>query len=356
VPEEPVTEAEVVPLAYATPETTDTRPRTYPGVRAVCVVLGVGYPFAGVVLNQDPSEVGVPVAWQNGATLAWVTLVPMIEVLWPFVPLLLYGWASMAYAAVTPRGAAASAVARVGLLVGVAVGVQFTFIVAAGMGEGRVSATAGALLGQVFFGILATAAVLAVTAALHEVPWHRLHRSARRTIVVVVVGSFVVGIVFLGHAIFYLALLGTMVAAPASIVAFLAMLFFVRRAADEAEMPVWSPPWIGLLLLFVANVLAWLISYRLAQAAYAKLPTASPACFVATAAAKAAESRRTHHRQLAILRAYEVRLRTRHPTLHRKLRRRYDVVGPWLAAHVTTPRRAAVVHALLSPLAWAVRS
>lgn len=107
----------------------------------------------------------------------------------------------------------------------------------------------------------------------------------------------------------------------------------------------------------------------LAQRIYTALPPERPAgygdCFVVSAATLGHPSfvgsrmdpilGRAVNAQLKTLWAFEARLARRRPSLHRRLRRFYNWLGPRIAGSIRTPLAADIAYVLLKPLEWFAR-
>ncbi len=108
-------------------------------------------------------------------------------------------------------------------------------------------------------------------------------------------------------------------------------------------------------------------SVWLSLSAYSQLPLERPStCYVATAASKGHPlivrtwsskdldrgSAIVVNRQLQVLKAFEIALRTLLPTGHRRLRRVYNFIGPRLARRIDRPWKADIAFVSLKPVEW----
>ena len=339
-------------LEYASAKLPTSTPPQYPLLRCGLIYGGVGLPVAGLVLNLEPGESTVPVDWQNGQPLAWLTLVTLPGVVVFLLPFLLIGWAGLLAAAAAPLRLGRTWPVRAGLLTGGLMGGVFTLIVAAGQADGEVDRIGFSLAFQILGGAIAAAFALWLLYLLDfgisgRYGWRFGKVAATLFLILIVVGVLTQGMLLLLVAI------SAMFAAPCSVVCFGGALAVTRRMTADEPDPPWRPAWLAFGLIVGLHALSWLLIRPAALAEYRKLPTAPPDyCFVATAASRSRRSAAAGHRQLATLRAYERRMRREHPTTHARLRRVYNRVGPRLAARLTTPRRATAAYLLLAPLAW----
>ena len=354
-------------LDYAgRPDPVAVRPVRYAFTRFACVVLGVAYPLAGLAFNAKPGDKTVPVDWQNGQPLAWISLVTLPTVGWPQLPFLGVAWFCLAAAALYPAAAAASWPRRLGLWVGVFMGLEFAGIVSIGLADGDPSQLmypVGMQLGGLLVAGLAVAAAVGLDFGF-PVLW-RLPARARLWITVAAVSAAVLAVVLTDGRVFaypLVAVAGVFVAAPLSVGGFAAMLLLLHlprfqelprhdRAAD-LRMSL-----LATFALLPLHAFGWLFMWTAARQAYLTLPTVRPDyCFVATAASRSRRSLETRHRQLRTLRALESWLRARRPRTHRVVRQHYNVIGPPLARRLSSPRRADAAHRLLSPIERLARS
>ena len=352
---EPVADAEIVDLDYASPESNERpRPLLWWPERCAIVYLGLLLPLLGLLFNAAPGDDTVPVDWQTGGSLAWLSLAPLPAVGWPILPFLLFGWAALVTAIAAPAAAMSRWDCRLGLWLGLANGLEWTLIVAVGLAEGFPDRATPTLAVQLVCGALSMAG-LGVLYAAWLVPWrhvwHSLPQWARWT-----VGGLLIIVGLLGSlhtlGLLVLAMVG---AAPASVAAFGRLLLASRQVEPERSGDA-TLKLLAWLLTVALHWLSWIGVAWLARRHYATLPTVEPdRCFVATAAGRSRRSDRSGGRQLRTLRAFESLLRVRHPNEHARLRRIYNRVGPSLAAAVTSRRRADVAHGLLLPFEWAAR-
>ena len=143
-----------------------------------------------------------------------------------------------------------------------------------------------------------------------------------------------------------------------------ALVRLLRRLGKPQPWPV-----PGLLLGLGAYLASWRLALHFAAEAYRALPPEPPNCFVVSAAAQAPpwlsgsfEVARTDgdkmrvSPQLQHFKLFELALRELTPQGHRALRRVYDRFGPKIAAHISSPARAAATHLLLRPLELCLRA
>ena len=348
-------------LDYATP-TPPERPgrRRWPWTRIGCVLLAVAYPAVGLLLNVAPNEgpgPGVAVAWQNGRPLAWATLVTVPPACVPVLPLLAAGWAAAMATAANPREVRRYWLTWAGLGCGLLMGVQFTLVVALGETGGGTAGLGDALVKQIGGGWVVATGFLGLLAGVDEaMRW--LPAWGKGLLVLAGGIALTIAAALTDGAVIGAPVLAVLVAAPMSAVAFAVLGVVLWHAEVDPRQDVpWRAAALAWAAIFGLNVIAWLIVRPLAWGVYRTLPTEPPdsGCFVATAAAGSRASARRRHRQARTLRTFESMLAARSPALHRRLRRIYNVVGPRLADRLTTPRRAALAHALLRPVEFAAR-
>lgn len=161
----------------------------------------------------------------------------------------------------------------------------------------------------------------------------------------------------------FLALIGLVMVAP----------FWSFLLASQAAIWLYKHNEGGLSLPRGLSLTAWLAAYVVAwrydilkmYELYAKLPTAPPDCYIATAAAcghpRFVHSRKIHcsngksmqvNEQLQILKCSELALLVVNPLVHKTLRKIYDVVGKSLARKIRNPFLADVAYVFLKPFEW----
>ncbi len=341
-------------LSYASRRTAVHRRPRFVIARVLAVVFGVAYPIAGLVMNQTPGEMTVMVDWQNGEPLSWVTMTPMAPAVVPLLPFLLFGWICMVWSAISPATAKRSVTAWAGLGTGVLMGLQFTLVVAIGQADGAVTGGAG-MLGVQAIGFAGAAfllwiALLASRHPLKDAPVWVFVLIGFVLFILVLAVTYKAGVGGLSIVLLPL-LLAVLVAAPASIAAFLVAGYMLTRHDRRDELAPSRRIWFILSLIAAANLLAWIVVRLQAWSLYKQLPTTPPQyCFVATAASGSARSRRTNHRQLRTLQTFESLVAARHPSLHQRLRGPYNLAGPGVAEMTKRLKLEGVVHALLRPV------
>ncbi|MCP4411257.1 MAG: hypothetical protein GY808_01600 [Gammaproteobacteria bacterium] len=126
---------------------------------------------------------------------------------------------------------------------------------------------------------------------------------------------------------------------------------------------------LGILVWLVSFIGAWRIAVLKTLEVYASLPTSSPDCYIATAAAKghprfvkskpvATGDNRTVQINIQVknFKCAELALMTVFPGGHKICRRLYDCVGTRLAHIVTHPILADMVYVSLKPIEWSFRT
>lgn len=340
-------------LDYAKPtKRTPLRAYGWPCVRFGCFVGGIVYPIVGLLFNASPGMELVPVDWQNGQPLAWVSLATMPSVCLPLLPFLLAGWAAMAFAVFSPHQARETWFTWPGLASGFLMGLTYTAIVSVGLADGNPALVAGEFARQVTIGGIGTCAAFACLAGFDLLP--RASSLGLGAVMFLLCAGIVFAIVFSPAPLLAVPILGVPYAAPVSVGAFVAAGLVVwQTEPTSGQSTRWALVAVACGLLIVLNALAWLPTRLLAARAYARLPTQQPEyCFVATAARRSAWSERTNHRQLRTLRAFESLLATRVPTGHKVLRQIYNDTGPCLASGIGSPQVAAVAWLALKPVEW----
>jgi len=131
------------------------------------------------------------------------------------------------------------------------------------------------------------------------------------------------------------------------------------------ETMVTLPRGLGVTAWLAAYAVAWRYDILKMYELYAKLPTAPPNCYIATAAAHGhpklvrswavqlanGKSMRANN-QLQILKCAELALMAIAPRLHKLLRTIYDVIGKSLAQKIQNPFLADVAYLMLKPFEW----
>lgn len=353
--------AEAVTLDYARPTTMNRPPSSFWLTRTLCVLFAVVCPLVALFLNAKPGDGTVPIDWQNGEPLARWTLVTVPAAGWPLWPFHLFAWFSMHCAAIWPALARDNRLIRAGLFFGIAIGIEFTFVVAIGMADGNPRQVTRTIILQAI-ALLGAAIALSFAWSLSAHNWFsRFLKRNWQGLVIILIVIVVFGGLLTNGGFFFAPLLiamGCIVgAAPISIVAYLAMLRlgrrpeFVRRDTLPLNLVLDDPTLttIARRVLPILHVIAWFVAFLLTGPVYDKLPTSQPQyCFVATAAASSKRSDRTGHRQLRTLRVFENWLIARRPMTHAAIRSHYNRIGPRLASCITSSRRADIAHRALT--------
>jgi hypothetical protein len=300
--------------------------------------------------------------WQRGLWFDKLGLIPQFTVGWAFYPLLvvaMYAAGGMIFAT---RRSVDSVITRVCLFGGVILAWQYAFIHTVCIANNK-DRTEGILLG-IFLPLGLVAALLflrwAANALIWSRHWYRMRRGQLYFWVAITLAVVTLVVMFGWDVVAGSAFGGLALAPGLTMFSFVAMSIVALRRGKRLESPL--PVVGGLTAWFGAMAAAWVHSYSNATVAYAKLPLQSPGCYVVTAAT------RGHRRfvgrrlidgrvvtpQLAVMKAGELAIQARWPTVHRVLRSMYDVIGPRLATGIRNPVIADLVYVSLKPIEWAI--
>ncbi|MEM1355502.1 MAG: DUF6688 family protein [Planctomycetota bacterium] len=331
-----------------------------PASRIFGWVVGLLAP-AGVVLlaSIDPMAT-IFVEWQSGRTEDYVGTMLAGRAMWAFYPLLVWAYVAFGALLVQPVAMARRSWVRVGLILGVLLGVQYQLILTISF-VGLDGVVVPALIGVI---VLSAPLTLAIGLSLAErqegyTPPPRPKPSmAWRTVAIVAASLFCaawisVGIVF---ALF--------LSPYAMAFCMLAALCRVYRT-DFDEPPEPARP-VSVTLAAAGYAAAWPIAISQAMIVYSSLPTHPPHCYVVTASARGhrwltrplfltldAKGRPFPvTRQMLVLKRAELAIAARCPGLHRAMRRVYDRIGPAIARRITNPWLADASYLLFALPAW----
>ncbi len=337
--------------------------------RIVLVVLGVAWPLIPFsIVEADPH---LFVEWQSGHWSDRIGLLLGGPAARPFYPLLILAAVAMIVLISSPRESGRRFWVQLGLALGVVLGTQFTLIFAVAIGEGELTPIMVAVVG-----LIGAAVVIALLGAL--LPRRRKPRTWKLGVkgwsIIAGVAGFLlllyIALVFINRdlialpgAVFLFALIGS----PwLFAVAYGFALARCLRSGGVARFNLGAL--LGLGAVIAGYIAAWSAAWALALREYQQLPTTSPSCYIATAAARGHRlltgatplplpdgSTLPLTRQLQTFKAGELAIRAASPALHRQMRRVYDVLGPQVAARLTSPWRADVAYLLLSPIACLTR-
>ena len=350
-------------LEYQTPQAAPVRPVMYWYEKAYCVLAGIVLPVGCFVvcLQHYPAAV----EWQSGSWYATISLMPAGPSAWPFYPLLAYAMVCMGLLVAWPVRFAQYFAVRLGLYGGVMLALQYTCIQAIAFRKPQRPIDA---IIPCAIGAAVAAGILFAGWVISLIPWRRILRLVTRSLHGPKLGAAAVLLALLGALVLLVyagvpVLLVTLIAAPAlTLSAFAgASMLAVRLGAGSGRRRsqllavAWLAAYLGALRLSVAG----------AMAAYARLPTSAPNCFIATAAA------RGHRRfvrsstcidpdghpfavndQLSRLKCFELLVARLVPRAHRRVRGLYNRLGPPLARRLSHPLAADAAYVLLKPAEW----
>ena len=319
--------------------------------RVACALGAIALPLFCIVVAANGGYLHAPEYQSTPVWQAYVQMVPVPEVGWPFYPLMGYAMLCAAAVVAAPRMAPRGFAVRFGLLSGIVIAVQFGVIYVLGSGvQPMAMFLAGAIL-----------ALLIASALLRLVP-HRYRTLVALLLLTLPLAVLITWFGLRRVMVFYFWLL---IAAPAlTACSYLTLLEVAMRS--PARVAPTRRTRVALPLAWLASwAAAWKGSMMLAAAKYATLPPTAPGCYVATAAA------RGHPRfvgaavvytrdgdpycvnaQLRRLKRFEILLALATPRVHCLLREFYDAVGPRLARRLKHPLAADVAYVLLKPAEW----
>ena len=301
--------------------------------------------------------------WQSGAFHDYVLLMLSGRNAWPFFPLLAYSMTCMGVVCAVPRRPIAGRFwVRLGLYTGVWLAAQYCAILVAGA---LLPGLRGDSVEELALGLtcyvaapVGGAVVLHVLFRLFRARWVWLGIAAAGGAGGLALAMFWPGLEFLD--VLQSAYLLVLIMGPMwCLEAYAALAILSRRLRTAEGRPrarVLVPVWVG------AYGASWAAAVAAAIRTYRALPTTQPSgCYVVTAAARGhprfVRSRVVRgvpvNDQLRRLKCAEIALATAAPSLHRAVRRAYDLVGPVLAATMIHPLLADLAYAVLKPVEWA---
>jgi hypothetical protein len=319
--------------------------------RVACALGAIALPLFCIVVAANGGYLHAPEYQSTPVWQAYVQMVPVPEVGWPFYPLMGYAMLCAGAMVAAPRVAPRSFVVRFGLLSGIIIAVQFGVIYVLGSGvQPMAMFLAGGIVG-----------LLIASALLRLIPPH--YRTPVALLVLTLPLAVLVSWFGLRRVMaFYFWLL---VAAPA-VTAFSYLTLLEVAMRSPARVAPSGRTRVVLPLAWLAGwAAAWKGSMMLAAAKYATLPPTQPSCYVATAAARGhpwfvgaavaytrdGEPYRVNA-QLRRLKRFEILLALVAHRWHRWVRWVYDAVGPRLARRLAHPLAADVAYLLLKPAEW----
>ncbi len=323
--------------------------------RLCYAALGIVLPaicFA-TALNESPFRLDM---YQDGH---WQTYVQLLYGGWStvaFWPLLLYAMICLGAMLIRPLSAGRYIAVRFGIYNGVVLAFQYLVILCMAMGGGG-----GAVMALVMLG-----GIVLFAGILHglRVWWCRM-RGRHPDVSWVLMGSIAFVIAMgLGVLVWPAVVIITLLLAPAWTLLVYGLMA-MRILATDFEQTDNSFAWPLLGIGWVAAWgVSWVAAIYFAIEAYAKLPTAPPNCYIATAAARGHRKLVGSHplpcgngnvmlvnRQLRLCKVSELALLALCPPLHRLLRAIYDTLGPPLARRLTHPLAADAAYLLIAPIA-----
>lgn len=352
-------------LDYQAPGLT-VRRSSFSMLEKICLIaLGVVLPLICFVLASR--DYPLEPDWQKGGD-SYIAFLPDGRAGFPFYPLLVFSMVALCLLVFRPAFSRLFAV-RLGLLGGIVLGLQYTWIQAFAMGDPHIAIDGKCVL-LVTIGLGSNFILLGMLKAMERIPGRVL------AIIAAVGASMVVALTLAasrarvgriaGLGEIFLACLAIAPAWSAGVYTKAYLVAKRLHREEYASQPNRRRAVAGCSVWLIAYATAWRWSVANALAMYAALPTSHPGCYIATAAAaghphfvrstaiRAADG--TVFRANAQLRRFkcaEIALATLAPTVHRKLRRAYDFAGPRLARIIAWhPLLADIAFATLKPLEW----
>lgn len=340
--------------------------------RVLLVIFGVAWPlvpFTIMELDAADAPETLFADWQSGHWSEYVGLLVGGVPARPFYPFLIFAMAAMIALIARPRTMGRETWVRLGLLVGVVMGVQYTLLLALALGfEGlfvAFIALSGALL------VIAPAAALMPRRL--PGPGSALPHAKRVWAAIgIVAGSlaclYVIIAVIMPESLALIAVIFLLALIGSPWLFAVAYGFALARCLRAGIAGFGRGYVVRISVGIIAYFTAWAGALALMLRQYQQLPAQPPHCYIATGAARG-HRRLTGAtpitlkngqtllltRQLQALKAGELAIKAASPKLHRAMRRVYDALGPRIAARLSSPWRADLAYLLLVPVALITR-
>lgn len=293
--------------------------------------------------------------WQSGEPTAYLALLLQPEASILFLFLLAYSIVCYILLLMNPNHYSLLFVIRFGIYTGVLLALQYSIILFLYLLDNRYSFSIFLLwLYPLYFPKIYQWAVR---------KWDA--RRARSGLAILVLIVIVIAIIINREEFFplFLAIVALVIAAPfwSFLMAGQAAIWLFKNYETRFNIP----RGLGITAWFVAYVAAWRYDILKMHIEYAKLPTAPPDCYIATAAARGhptlvrswsvqrADGKSMQvNAQMQILKCAELASMAVVPRLHRFIRELYDETGKPLARVIRNPFLADVAYLLLKPFEW----
>lgn len=290
--------------------------------------------------------------WQNGQLGSYIILLLLPKASWWFLPLLAYSILCYLLLLLASTRYSQVFVVPVGIYTGVLLALHYSILTLIYALDEKAYVIALVWILPILFSLAYRWATSKWTVA-----------KVNKVLFLFLAGALLVASLISRGSLLVLVLIGLTMAAP----------FWSFLIALQAAAWLYKTHETGLTLQRGLGVTAWLAVYAAAwrydilkmYELYAQLPQQPPECYIATAAARghpqfvraraaqlAAGRYMQVNRQLQILKCAELALLAIHPSLHKLLRRMYNVVGKWLARRIQNPFLADVAYLLLKPCEW----
>ena len=317
-------------------------------VYSLFITLLPGFSFAATYLIMPE--------WQNGQLGSYIILLLLPKASWWFFPFLAYSIVCYLLLLLAPTRYAQSFVVRAGIYTGVLLALHYSIL-----------ALIYALDSDAYVIILVWVFPSLFSLAYRWASSKWAVAKVNQVLFLFLAGVLLIGALISKGSIFVLILIGLMMAAP-----FWSFLMAVRVAVwlyKTQETRLSLQRGLGFASWLAVYVAAWRYDILKMYELYAQLPPQPPECYVATAAARGhpqfvrartvqlADGKLMQvNRQLQLLKCAELAVLAIHPSLHRSLRKMYDIAGKWLARRIQNPLLADVAYLLLKPCEWSVKS
>ena len=294
--------------------------------------------------------------WQNGQLGSYIILLLFPKASLWFLPLLAYSIICYLLLLLAPARYAPAFVVRAGIYTGVLLALHYSIL-------------------ALIYALDSDAYIIALIWAFPVLPspvynWATAKwavAKVNKVLFLVLAGVLLIGTLISKGSIFVLILIGLMMAAP-----FWSFLMALRAAVwlyKTQETRLTLQRGVGFTAWLAVYAAAWRYDILKMYELYAQLPPQPPECYIATAAARGhprfvgartvqlADGKSMQvNGQLQLLKCAELALLAIHPSLHRSLRKMYDIAGKWLARRIQNPFLADVAYLLLKPWEWSVKS
>lgn len=333
--------------------------------RTLGVIFGLLGPALVVIFTAFAPMNPINVEWQSGELRDYIGVMLAGRAMWAFYPFLLWAYIAFGVLMVGPAALGRQWWIKAGLWLGCVLGLQYQLIVCGNLFGLERGFWISILVGLVPLAVLGS--TIFAHAARDQVrrPKPRRKRSVPITVAIVAVTFLLLATITIMSS--GIALVLFLFVGPYMMLLCMGAALCRLYRTDFAE-PDRGSKVIPNALTIGGYLAAWPVAVGQAQIVYSSLPTQPPGCYVCSASAHGHRwlTRATPvrfadgrvllvTRQMQTLKAAELRLAHRFPTLHRALRSAYDAIGPRIAGRIRSPWLADASYLLFVPVAVIAR-